>query len=396
MDAITFENLLNESESNSLDFKQEQYLFEGSTEFEKSEILKDILAFANAWRRTDAYIIIGAKEVKGGRSQILGISSHFDDASLQQFVNSKVQKPIDFCYIPFEFEGKKVGVFYIPVQERPFFSKQDYGKVKKNVVYLRRGSSTDEANPDEIAKMGAATISTNNNHLPMIDCEFANPITHETYGKEIEIRSKVLVMKNDLPAFLPRSESFGLASMSSKPNRKYYQELFHFSYLQNLVKAFTLRLINTGSVTAYNARVEISIAEEDLLLLGQSDFPDPPRKYFNFLYPLSETKIIPASSMNSSLGIERKGAGWLLSIKFGNVQPKAEGWLVEPILVGCRKTKEIHFDAVIFADNAPNPIHVPMSIGFTVENINKELREIEKEYEDILDKEVKRLYPDDE
>jgi hypothetical protein len=51
--------LLFEAEGAELDFKREQYSFEGADDRVKSELLKDILAFANAWRRTDAYILIG-------------------------------------------------------------------------------------------------------------------------------------------------------------------------------------------------------------------------------------------------------------------------------------------------------------------------------------------------
>ena len=61
------EQLLFSSESDSLDFKSEQYRFEGAANEEKAELLKDILAFANSWCRSDAYILIGVKEHPGGR-----------------------------------------------------------------------------------------------------------------------------------------------------------------------------------------------------------------------------------------------------------------------------------------------------------------------------------------
>jgi len=64
MDAAFFECLLNEEEGTTLDFKSKQYLFAGATDEEKSELLKDILAFANAWRRSDAYILLGVEEVR--------------------------------------------------------------------------------------------------------------------------------------------------------------------------------------------------------------------------------------------------------------------------------------------------------------------------------------------
>jgi predicted HTH transcriptional regulator len=75
MNAELFESLLYQSESEVLDFKVDQYPFEAATDVQKSELLKDILAFANAWRRSDAYILIGVEEVRGGRSIVRGMSN---------------------------------------------------------------------------------------------------------------------------------------------------------------------------------------------------------------------------------------------------------------------------------------------------------------------------------
>ena len=146
------EELLNEAEGASLDFKRDQYPF--VSDEEKGELLKDILAFANAWRRDEAYLLIGVDEVKGGRSRPVGITQHFDDANLQQFVNSKTQKPISFSYYIEPVDSVEIGVIRLPLQERPFFLRADFGLLKKDVVYVRQGSSTSTANPDEIARMG--------------------------------------------------------------------------------------------------------------------------------------------------------------------------------------------------------------------------------------------------
>lgn len=160
MNDTLLEQLLNEDESTTLDFKEAQYPFDGASNEQKSELLKDILAFTNAWRRTDAYILIGVQEIKGGRSRVVGIQNHLDDANLQQFVNSKTQRPIEFSYRGYPFEGLQLGIITIPVQEHPvFLDQKDYGKLRKNVVYIRRNSSTVEANPDEIARMGAAVVT---------------------------------------------------------------------------------------------------------------------------------------------------------------------------------------------------------------------------------------------
>jgi len=51
---------------------------------EKSEFINDVLAFANSWRRTDAFILIGVDELKGGgRSIPVGIIKHLKDSDLQ-------------------------------------------------------------------------------------------------------------------------------------------------------------------------------------------------------------------------------------------------------------------------------------------------------------------------
>src|SRR5947208_12124204 len=108
-----FEELLNEEESSTLDCKRDQYPFQGATDEQKGELLKDILAFANAWRHADAYILIGVDEVKGGRSIVVGVSVHLNDNNLQQFVNSKTQRPLAFSYRAYPFEGRQVGVIHI-------------------------------------------------------------------------------------------------------------------------------------------------------------------------------------------------------------------------------------------------------------------------------------------
>ena len=126
MNNYLLEKLLHEEEGATLDFKRDQYRFEGTDNKTKSELLKDILAFANAWRRTTAYILIGVDEVKGSRSDVIGVKTHLDDAKLHQFVNSKTQRPIEFSYQPFRTEGVEIGVIEIPIQERPIYLKNSW------------------------------------------------------------------------------------------------------------------------------------------------------------------------------------------------------------------------------------------------------------------------------
>lgn len=158
MDAGLLKKLLNEDEGSALDFKRDQYSFAGAPPEDKGELLKDVLAFANTPRREDALIIIGVEEVKGGPHNVVGVALHLDDAGLQQFVNSKTQRPVTFSYETCTFESKSLGVIRIPPQAGPIYLKKDFGKLKRGEVYIRRGSSTAVATPEEIVGLGSAFI----------------------------------------------------------------------------------------------------------------------------------------------------------------------------------------------------------------------------------------------
>ena len=110
----------------------------------------------NANRYRTAYILVGVEEVKGGRSNVVGVDRHWEDASLHQFVNGKTNRAAEFSYMPFQVDDKEIGVFRIPLQDRPVYASKNYGKVGANTVYVRDGSSTVVANPDDIAAMGRA------------------------------------------------------------------------------------------------------------------------------------------------------------------------------------------------------------------------------------------------
>jgi hypothetical protein len=150
---IDIEKLLYSSESDWLEFKAEQYPL--NEDHQKAELIKDILAFANSHRSSDAYILIGVRENGSNKAVVVGIDEHHDDAMLQQLVNSKVQRPIIFSYKSLNYEGQSIGILHIPVQERrPFYLKNNFNKLKKYDVKIRRGSSTTIADPDEISTMG--------------------------------------------------------------------------------------------------------------------------------------------------------------------------------------------------------------------------------------------------
>jgi len=153
------EALLSQPESTTLDFKDADYLAAGAKPEPKSRIVKHILAFANTYRREDAYILIGVKEQPGSRAIVAGLVQHLDGASLQELVNKKTNRPVEFEYDTVTIDGKYVGVVRIPPQPRPTYVVNNYGMLKAGEVRFRQGSSTFVASPEQIYKMGVDDMS---------------------------------------------------------------------------------------------------------------------------------------------------------------------------------------------------------------------------------------------
>jgi hypothetical protein len=352
------ERLLYEEESETLDFKEEQYPFVKATATKKGEVLKDILTFANAWRRNDAYILIGVREVKGGKSTVVGVSKHLEDASLQQFVNSKTQRPVRFSYQVCKCEGKSVGVLSIPVQDRPVFLKRDYESLKCNVVYVRRGTSTAEADPDEIAKMkefDSAMLKPS----PLLELFFFDNETGECGGRELNISTDILHFpeRDKIPDYGTR-EPFGISGIFD--NRDYYRELAEYLSLSFRIAPVGFAVKNVGKAVASNVRLELQVDDVDKDYLFLHSLPNEPSK--------GRMPIVPSLSSHFSakdpgVTIERYAKSWLIQVRIGNVQPGQIAKDDCALYFGSPRSCVLKFDGVIFSDEIPEPIRFPMSIA---------------------------------
>lgn len=389
IDHVIIDNLLFHEEGNDLDFKSEPYKFTNATDQEKSELLKDILAFANAWRRTDAFILTGVKEVKGQRSQIIGIEETLDDAKIQQFINSKTNSPILFSYQNITYENKTIGVLHIPCQQRPFYLKKDYGKLKKETIYLRRGSSTDIAKLDEIAQMGNSVFSSNTNNCPELELFFADikkrvklPNTYQTSSIILEAPPKDQIPDYELTRnhTQPHWMQFNLETA----NYSYYRELTDFIKEYYYITPIFLSVENSGNLVARDIRIELLISDPDsvISLLDDSNVTDVPRSSYSNLslhqpaYPKTFTE--PKQYLNC----QKIEHSWLVEAGVHKVQPKSTAWLKLPFYFGATKPKEFTIKGSIFSDDLPEPSNKTLLIDHNVESRNVTLegiKELERE-----------------
>ncbi len=363
IDKNLLEQLLHEEEGATLDFKRDQYLFEGADDKAKSELLKDILAFTNAWRGTTAYILIGVDEVKGGRSKIVGVKAHLDDAKLHQFVNAKTQRPIEFSYQPFRTGDVEIGVIVIPIQERPIYLKKRFGKLENNVVYKRDGSSTAIASPDEVARMGA---DQNFDDTPQFVLEWADVERHTALLSPHTVNSLILcpLLPDDTfesprpsPVFLPRL---------ALDNENYSKEIIRYTRDMAFLKSFHLRLYNHSGVVGKRIRFIGSVTKDNtIFLLDRTNRPTRP--YRNSMEG-AYSDIVPLAQQlqsNPDPYVQEFTDGWKITIDFGDIRPRDEVWTTSALLIGSRGgiTK---LEGELRGDNVPEPVPCILEINFEV------------------------------
>ncbi len=385
MNLIQFEQLLYEEESSTLDFKRDQYRFDGGTDIDRSELLKDILGFANGWRRSDAYILIGVSEVRGGKSLVVGTNDHLDDHTLQQFINSKLNRPIHFSYEVFSVDGLKVGIIRIELQSRPFYLKKDFGKLKKNEVYVRRGSSTDPtapASPEEIARMG--TDSGPKTITPEVNIEFLKPKRDEKLGTVFSLDAERCHMpdSSEIPDNIEKrsTNAFGIdmaliASLQgTMQNRDYFREVANYEFASRWLRPIRLNVNNSGKAAANDVRVEISfLRTSGLFVMDESDFPERPVQTYSHFEKTSQIlKKIRPSHMLHTPGrtiIEIDEARQKLVIECMNIQPGRE-IQTEMFYLGVAQSGEAQVEAIIYAENLAEPRRCQLTINAKITDVN--------------------------
>ncbi len=383
---MIIEELLFEEESSTLDFKQEQYAYANANDYQKSELLKDILAFSNAWRRNDAYILIGVEEVKGGKGIVLGIDNDLDDADLQQFVNSKTQRPLIFEYKNILIDGKKIGIIKIPINERPIYLNKDYGKLKKHSVYIRRGSSTDIATPDEVAKMGASNQSEKN--IPILELAFANADTKLCIGENFDMTSKVLKLpeNTEIPDYQESKSyhSFDILASHRTINKHYYRELVNFYYSKTVRQPISFCISNLSDFTATDIKIEMIVDNDDdnIHFLLEDELPEEPYASYDHFSNLHNIKSLPehmADMQNKpDITIKHIGNTWHIDIMFQKVRAGQTVFTKDTVYFYSTKSEEVNFIYNIFADNLPSPIKGNLSINVNVLKWESSLEEIQK------------------
>lgn len=164
---IIIDLINNHCECEYLDFKQIPYKDE-----KKSELIKDVIAFANGNCNKNKYIIFG---IENNSKRLVGIeNTPMEDSSEYQKLMDKIEPQLNIECGTIEYEGKKIGFIKVLSDNtnRPYFIKSGYGKdkfeVKQGQSFIRKGSISlpiTRADLDNIYSNGGFEISFYDNML---------------------------------------------------------------------------------------------------------------------------------------------------------------------------------------------------------------------------------------
>jgi len=145
----------------------------------------------------------------------------------------------------------------------------------------------------------------------------------------------------------------------------YWREKEEYIRLTNLLRPVAFVIHNQSSTLVQGVRVEI-IGSSSGDITVRDKLPDKPA------YRLID--VIPPNIDAARLSLQRQtevgyhSTQWTLTVHFGNVQPKSSVWADEPFYIGSSAEKSLELEAVIYADNLPDPRKVKLTIEFEIEN----------------------------
>ena len=246
---------------------------------------------------------------------MVGVKTQLEDANLQQFINSKTQGPVTFSYRKATHDQLPIGVIHIPVQARPLYAKADFGVVKKDVVYIRRSSSTDIAKPDEIARMGDVDVALA--QQPSLELDVIDRGTRQTLGTRLTVKEPTWLEvppTETIPDYHPSSSS---PFLYVSYNRDFLRDIAAYMRAIRLYP-ITLALRNTAGTAAHEVRVVFEVPDDDFRydFIAGSDMPREPRRRHDPIANLRSPKSVFAQRLGVEVHREGHKEAWINTMRF--------------------------------------------------------------------------------
>jgi hypothetical protein len=265
-------------------------------------------------------------------------------------------------------------VLRIEEQPRPVYLKRDFGRLKKNEVYVRRGSSADPttpALPDEIARMGSRL-----EQLGDVVVEFAHVQRKESCGAHLDLEAEHCAMPATIPALSePSTPGYSPLLSGVATNSRYYRQLAAFEVARRLLRPLRFSIRNASEVAATSVRAEITLqADPQVVLEYISELPKAPKRHHDILSPSIHVPTA-RSPQPGDVHIAREGDKIRIAIDCGNLQPGRTVWS-EIFYFGRKTSGHVSLTGRIFADNLPRPKEFELTLACNVKQTSMSVPEL--------------------
>ena len=240
------------------------------------------------------------------------------------------------------------------------------GKLEANTVYIRRGDTTDTADPDEIAQMGAK--SEESRSQPVLEFSFGDLAKRKKLDGAIRVQTRCFEIPDDgeIPGY-GTNNAFGISLRNE--NENLYADVA--LYLRDVahLEPFAVVVTNGSRTTAQQVVVRIRFAEPELEVLSPRERrPEPAKDRFGKL--MRTDALIPGVSV-----IHGEDASEV-EMELGDIQPGTSAWSRHPFYLGCRTSKQFEAEISISGHNIAEPIRLKQQFDFEVESQRASVEEV--------------------
>lgn len=365
------EELLQRSENEKLDFKQE---FSLEKESNKKEFVRDVTAIANS-KGGRGYIIFG---IKDKTKEVVGVTTKtYDEERVQQMISSRCEPPVAVRLEEVIYQNKKVVVLTIFKSEQ-----QPHQIIQNGTFYVRRGSTTDVARRHEIANM------LQENGLICYETSLLRHSLIEDLNQKLVKKYITKKLKSNTELFYYHLEGLGIIGRESE-HSPYHPTiggmLLFGNSPQNFLPSTGIRLEYHSKTTILNGNIPQLLEQcEHLLseLFLNSSYPVG--AVYEALYNAivhrdywDNTREIHILIHPKKIEIINPGAIWLTEgvVKFDNeiVAPRRNAWLYQRLLMLDKKQRFSNnpFGIRTIQNSFPNENNIVKFINLPKKNLFK-------------------------
>jgi hypothetical protein len=221
---------------------------------------------------------------------------------------------------------------------------------------------------EEVHTSLSSQIREQQNQFPTLGIQFADLTTRKPLGQIVDVESEIIQ--------LPPESTFPLygEALDFRANEDYWWAKAVFLRDVAFIHELGLMVRNASPTAAKNVKAELTINKVDgARVLRSSSYPSLPETHIG----LNFSDLSRVAMRNTrSVEVDDFGDRWLISADFGTVQPKANVFSDYTFLVGGSKPCTLELQAILGADNLPQPSTFPLVINIRTRKKSLSVKEV--------------------